>query len=313
MEALYFLEGFRTPLLDHFFLAVTALGDETLVMAAVLFSLWIFDRPFGRYLLCCGFLSLFLNQSLKGLFRVARPFILDPSFTIVEEARISATGYSFPSGHTQNAATLYGCLWARFGGAVRRVLLAVTLLVALSRLYLGVHTPADVGASLLLGWGVVLLGRPLLNEGNAARRAEMVINLLLLVFSFGLVGFFELSAPPEGREELILFSQSVKNAYTFLGAVMALNLVTLIEGRWPLPRLKGPLWKRGLLCGAGMGLILLLRVALKYPADALFGHGVGVGDALRYFFIVLFGGAGWPLIFPFFNGEGRQNKEGKGV
>ena len=71
----------------------------------------------------------------------------------------TATGYSFPSGHTMNAATIFG------GGAVRRDLpraLRVTLgvlvaLVAFSRIYLGVHTPQDVLVGAIVGTLVMVL------------------------------------------------------------------------------------------------------------------------------------------------------------
>ena len=47
-----------------------------------------------------GFFGTLVNQFLKLVCRVPRPWVRDPNFTIVEAARADATGYSFPSGHT---------------------------------------------------------------------------------------------------------------------------------------------------------------------------------------------------------------------
>lgn len=77
-----------------------------------------------------------MNQFLKLLFRIPRPWVRDPDFTIVESARAQATGYSFPSGHTQNAVATFGGIarstrrpWVRWTCVA--VLLAVSFPVSI--------------------------------------------------------------------------------------------------------------------------------------------------------------------------------------
>ena len=97
-----------------------------------------------------------LGQALKLFFARPRPQLL-PRLT-------TARGWSFPSGHTLNAVTLAGLLaWLigrRMSGWRRVVFDAVVVLwaalVGLSRVYLGVHYPSDVLASLAVG-GLCLL------------------------------------------------------------------------------------------------------------------------------------------------------------
>ena len=112
-----------------------------------------------------GFVGTIVNQFLKLVFRIPRPWVKDPDFQIVESARAEATGYSFPSGHTQNVFASFGCLgrwtkrtWLR---AVCALLIVVT---AFSRMYLGVHTPLDVGVSFGIGLVLVFALYPLFRD-----------------------------------------------------------------------------------------------------------------------------------------------------
>ena len=119
MKVLYWLESIRAPWLDAVMLAISQLGGEILFMAIVIALFWCMDKRKGYYLMTVGFFGIVANQFLKLVFRVSRPWIRDPEFTIVEGARAGATGYSFPSGHTQNAAAVLGCP-ARMARRTRR-------------------------------------------------------------------------------------------------------------------------------------------------------------------------------------------------
>ena len=110
MEFLKLLESIRNPVLDAFFSTVTHLGEETLFILAGLICFWCINKHKGYYILSVGFAGTVLNQFMKLLFRIPRPWVQDESFTIVESARAEATGYSFPSGHTQSITGSMGCL-----------------------------------------------------------------------------------------------------------------------------------------------------------------------------------------------------------
>ena len=151
MDILYALEKIRTPFWNGVMSAVTQLGGEVIFIVAAVVVFWCVSKWEGYYLMTIAFCGTVLNQFLKLICRVPRPWVRDPNFTIVESARAEATGYSFPSGHTQNAIGLFGGM-ARWGGRrwVRLGLTALALVIAFSRMYLGVHTPADVGVSLVV-------------------------------------------------------------------------------------------------------------------------------------------------------------------
>ena len=173
MEFLRLLESARLPALDAFFSAVTYLGDELAFMALALLLFWCVDKRMGYYVFVVGLFGTLANQFLKILCRVPRPWVLDPGFTIVESARAAATGYSFPSGHTQNAVGTFGAIglltkrrW------VKIACLALVLLVPFSRMYLGVHTPLDVGAAFLMAAILLAAFYPIFRSEEKTKGAE---------------------------------------------------------------------------------------------------------------------------------------------
>lgn len=161
MGLLYALESIRTPVLDKIMSVITLLGGELFFMVIAVAVFWCVSKREGYYLMIVGFFGTVINQFLKILCCVPRPWVKDPGFTIVESARAEATGYSFPSGHTQNAVATYGGM-ARYTNKtwLRVLLIALAVLVAFSRMYLGVHTPLDVGVSFVVAAALVMLVYP---------------------------------------------------------------------------------------------------------------------------------------------------------
>ena len=172
MGLLYALESIRTPLLDKILGAVTYLGDELCFMVFAVGVFWCISKRMGYYLMTVGFFGTILNQFLKILCAVPRPWVKDPGFTIVESARAGASGYSFPSGHTQNAVTLYGGT-ARYTKTpwLRWVCIAVMVLICFSRMYLGVHTPLDVGVAFLMALALLAALYPVFRSGEKTQKA----------------------------------------------------------------------------------------------------------------------------------------------
>ena len=155
MQLLYALAKLRTPFLDTVLGTLTNCGGEIVFMAVAIIVFWCVSKSCGYYMLTVGFVGTIVNQLLKLVFRIPRPWVKDPNFQIVESARAEATGYSFPSGHTQNVFASFGCLgrWTKRTW-LRVVCAAVIVLTAFSRMYLGVHTPLDVGGSFGLDEGL---------------------------------------------------------------------------------------------------------------------------------------------------------------
>ena len=237
-----------------------------------------------------------LNQFLKLVCRVPRPWVRDPNFTIVESARAEATGYSFPSGHTQNAIGLFGGM-ARWGGRrwVRLGLTALALVIAFSRMYLGVHTPADVGVSLVLAAALVLGLYPLMRRAQEKPQYMGYVLAAMLVVSGAFVVFVEaygFSADTDAEN----LASGIGNAWKMLGAVAGMTLAWLLDRRYIHFETQAVWWVQVIKVVVGMALLLAIKSGLKAPLLALLGHE-GLAGGVRYFLLVLAAGAVWPLVF----------------
>lgn len=143
---------FRHDALTPLFLGLTFLGDVLFFLVFLSLGYWLGRRETFYRLTLLLVVSGLLNATLKGIFQVPRPDAI-PHL-------IEASGWSFPSGHAQLAATL----WPAFAWELRRrwAWIAAALLVvgiAASRVYLGVHTPVDVLAGIAVGLLVVSAAR----------------------------------------------------------------------------------------------------------------------------------------------------------
>lgn len=304
MELLYWFETIRTPALDTAMSLVTRLGEETFFMVAALFVFWCVDKRRGYYLLAVGFTGTLINQWLKIVCRVPRPWVRDPHFTIVESARDGAAGYSFPSGHTQSAVGVFGGV-ARFTRRwwLRCVCLVLLVLVSVSRMYLGVHTPADVGVSFAVTAALVLLLYPLIESTLWFPGRMYVILGVLLGVSGAFVAFVELFPFPADVDGANL-AEAVKNAWSMAGAVGGMLLVCLFDNRLLQFPNRAPWWGQLVKLLGGLVLVVLVKSLLKAPLLALCG-GHQAAHALRYFLMVLTAGALWPMTFRFFERYAR--------
>ena len=121
--------------------------------------------------------SIIANGFLKQLMRVYRPWIRDPNIVPPESAKLNATGYSFPSGHSTSAAAYLGALaWQnRKRSFVFFGLIALILLVGFSRNYLGVHTPQDVIVGFACGIFSIVLAWSVLKWEQGGKNRDVVI------------------------------------------------------------------------------------------------------------------------------------------
>lgn len=295
MKVLYALESIRTPWLDTVMAAITHLGEETVFMVAALFVFWCVSKRHGYYLLAIGFAGTVLNQFLKLLFRIPRPWVLDSDFTIVESARAQATGYSFPSGHSQNAIGTFGGI-ARFTRRkwVRVAAIVVAVLVPLSRMYLGVHTPLDVGVAAVIAVALVFALYPLMERSDSQHGVMGAVLAVMLALAVGYLLFVSLYPFPADVDAANL-AHGVENAWKLLGATVGMLVGWWLDVRFIHFDTRAVWYVQLIKLAGGLALLLGIRAALKAPLAAALG--VGAGGAVRYGVMVLFAAAVWPMVF----------------
>ena len=295
MKVLYALESIRMPWLDTVMAAITHLGEETVFMVAALFVFWCVSKRHGYYLLAIGFAGTVLNQFLKLLFRIPRPWVLDSDFTIVESARAQATGYSFPSGHSQNAIGTFGGI-ARFTRRkwVRVAAIVVAVLVPLSRMYLGVHTPLDVGVAAVIAVALVFALYPLMERSDNRHGVMGAVLAVMLALAVGYLLFVSLYPFPADVDAANLAS-GVENAWKLLGATVGMLVGWWLDVRFIHFDTRAVWYVQLIKLVGGLALLLGIRAALKAPLAAALG--AGAGGAVRYGVMVLFAAAVWPMVF----------------
>ena len=297
MELLYFLEKIRVPVLNELMLAVTYLGDEIAFLAVALVFFWCVDKRFGYYILSVGFLGTITNQFMKLWFRIPRPWVLDENFTILEQAREGASGYSFPSGHTQSSVGLFGGIgYITKNKVVRIICIAIVILVPLSRMYIGVHTPLDVGVAALMAALFIFVLKPVIFSKDT--KVFRIFLAVMMAVSIGYLCFVELYPFPDDIDTHNLES-GLKNAYTLLGSIAGMIVAYFVEDKWVRFPTKAVWWAQILKIAIGLGLVLAVKSGLKPPLDAVFG--MHIGRSVRYFVIVIVAGILWPLSFKWFS------------
>lgn len=302
MQLLYLLEKIRVPVLNEFMLAVTTLGEETAFLVIALILFWCVDKYIGYYTLSVGLVGTLTNQFLKLLFRIPRPWVLDKNFTILEQAREAASGYSFPSGHTQSAVGTFGSIaYVTNNKIVRVVCIVIAALVAFSRMYIGVHTPVDVVVSIAVALVLIFVFRPLVLD-KEHKRMPLLLGIMLMM-AVGYLCFVEFYSFPQDIDSHN-YESGLQNAYTLMGCLLGMLVVYWFDEKWLNFRTDAVWWAQIIKVVVGLVLVLVVKSGTKPQLNMLFGEYIG--RSVRYCLVVLFAGILWPMTFAWFAKLGKK-------
>ncbi len=147
-----FFQSIRIPFLSTAAECITFLGEGVWSVLLVFFLYYVVSPRSGFALGASSMTGVAFCNILKVIFRIPRPWVKYPDELV--PLRVStATGYSFPSGHSTNAGSVYYSLYSlyRKNRAVKTVSIVLMILIPLSRIYLGCHWPLDVVVGIALG------------------------------------------------------------------------------------------------------------------------------------------------------------------
>ena len=226
--------GLLTPLME----LVSELAASSVTIGAAAFVFWAVDRQFGGFLMLNYVGSSLLNQAVKLTACVYRPWVRDGRVQPVLTALDKATGYSFPSGHTQSAAAIYGSVALWYGKKrpwLAGLMAAMILLTGFSRNYLGVHTPQDVLVSMALCAGYLWLNGKVAALLEKRPGLDAAVAAAGVAFALASVAWFSCkSYPLDYVDGALLVDPVVMMEDGFMAAGMVFGFYPgwLIERRW---------------------------------------------------------------------------------
>ena len=163
-------------------------------------------------------------------------------------------------------------------------------------MYLGVHTPADVGVSIVVAAALIFVLYPIVRKGCDNPKTMRMLFGSMLVTAFGYLAFVSFYSFP-ADVDMDNLAHGVKNAYTMLGCIAGVWTIWEIDRKLIRFETKAPLPVQAVKLGLGFALLLGIKAGLKAPLYALTG-GHYAADFIRYFLMVVFAGSVWPLTFP---------------
>lgn len=279
LEFLKWLEGLRTNFLNAVFEGITILGEETLIILLVVALWFAIDKKLAQQVFFVTATSLSVNGIVKNFAKIPRPFTKGISCVRLD----TATGYAFPSGHTQGFATWSSFFAVKFKKAWFSILVgALITAVAISRLYLGAHYPSDVIVGVALGVGLSVLGNYLFERVEDVKKLYLGAFLILAPF----IIYFLCVADP-------LFADLFKT-FGMVGGMLAISF--LDEKTKPLSY-DVAWWKKLIRIVIGVVLAVALKEVIKLVNVFDVMQISLLIDALRYFIVVMTVGYLCPLLF----------------
>ena len=299
MGFLRFLAQYRSAGGDIFFQSITYLAQEIFVIAVICWFYWCRNKKLAYCLGLSYFSSGLLVQGLKITFRIPRPWILDSSFHAVPSALPDATGYSFPSGHTQSITSLFGTGILHFRRKYLKVFCGIIIaLVMFSRMYLGCHTPQDVLVSFYISIICVLLNYHYIYRNNSAAGKEFRITLIMIMACILLTGYSVYL-----QNCGIIAIEYARDCIKASGAGFAFSLGYYIEARFIRFSLPASTQKSVIRFITGLLIALVLQVGLK----PVLGQSLGA-SFIRYFIVVLWIVLIYPTLFHHYAIDRSKNK-----
>jgi membrane-associated phospholipid phosphatase len=266
------------PRLLGFMSFVSALGTEEFFLITLPAVYWCINKRLGRQLGYFFLASALINNILKNLLRLPRPFWLAPGIQ-----RAEAEGFGVPSGHVQNVTTVVLILaayvrrsWFWFLG------LFYIFLMALSRLYLGVHALQDIAVGFAVGlliFGAFVIWQEFLYDRYSKQILGRRLLLLVLIPTFlaaVYIGLFLLIGPPDTDVAWAEYVPAAElNGYedivSSLAGLFGFGIGILLESSRIRFLVTGPVWQRVARYVLGMGVALGIWAGLRavFPADPL--------------------------------------------
>lgn len=288
MEFLYFLSEIRNDFLDIFFTICTYFGEEVILVGIFAISFWCINKKLAYRIAFTYFSSGLIIQGIKVSCRIVRPWVRDPAFKPVESALNGATGYSFPSAHTQSSTSIYGTLALYFKKNWLFIVTSIIIaLVMLSRMYLGYHTPADVCVGLIVTYAVAVIVDFISRNCKSNKKTDIFVMLCFIVASI-IATAYSYWLIFTGQTTAVL----AMDYFKLTGASLGFGIAWFIEKNYiNFDPAKGKIHYQILKVVVGLAVALALKSGIK----VIFGDTTVV-SMVRYFVVIMWVACIYPFI-----------------
>jgi len=300
-------------IIPDFFLKLTAFAVSLWPLLLVAFIFWVVDRKTGRMLLGAFSLAMLFNGFLKALFCVYRPWVRDARINPYGDAKVTATGYSFPSGHTLYITPTVGGVgvwqWKRHR-FISILCFIFVALVMFSRNFLGCHTLQDVVAGAIVGFLCIFLSGKIESwiDGKAGRDKTALI--IAIILSVVLVFFYLFKPYPmdyDSAGKLISDPKKLmRDCFEGIGTIIAFYAARILEKKG-FDFDKEMHWKDRFIVGVFASIPLFFwRISL---CPLIIGLNPYIGNFLEYSVEIFYIVAVVPWIMGLIHKSGILNRE----
>ena len=295
------LRGATGGLFDEFFNALSKFAVDFLPFFPFIIF-WGVDKKWGYIFMTNHFFGELLNGVIKLTVCAYRPWIRSDLIEPAGDSKTAATGYSFPSGHTRTATTIYGTIfvWQKDKRKWLAVLCAVLIvLTGFSRNFLGVHTPQDVVVafleSILVIFVVGLVSKKI--EGN--EKIYDILTVIGVVVVIAALAYIQLKSYPMDYDEagkILVDPQKMMNdCFKAAGAFLGFLIGSFVDRHYIHYEIPFGSKNLPILVCVGAALCLAWK-ELFAPATIVAAFGGHWGNFIARLFMVLFALIVWPLV-----------------
>ena len=231
---------------------------------------------------------------------VYRPWIRDPRIVPAGDSITTATGYSFPSGHTATAAPQFGAM-AVTADRKNRLIPVLCVLgimtIGFSRNYLGVHTPQDVFVAICESVVCLIIMQKIFAYIEAHPEQEdkfLIGGILFGAVSIAYITFKQYPMTYVDGKLLVDPQKMMNDGYGDLAFIIAFCIGRYIERRWIRFEPTGINVPGMILWAVGGLIFVLLNENIGAPLDQMLGSHWG--HFFRRFITILYYTALYPMV-----------------
>ena len=297
--------------LNDFFLTMSVIGQTDVIFLIMAAIYWSVSKRFGTFLLLGWAWNRILNGFLKVTACEYRPWVRDPAIIPDSEAVAAATGYSFPSGHSMSAASVFGGIGIdkNLNTALRIGGFTVLILILFSRLWLGVHVIQDVVVGAVVGCIVMLGAYKILDIVDKKENGNIILAIISIALAICVAVYATLKSYPVDYDAtgkvLVEGAKMAKDTFMCVGWNIGFFVSWVIERRYVKFNDGKSMEQRATRLLFGLLTLYAVNLIIGNSLNAAIGGSLGiiVQCALQMIYVVLI----FPVIFTFFEKRAENN------